>query len=374
MPVADGLTWLKTNISKKAFTQSLFFAGLVYILISSYVWYSTPAILANLQQRLATQTVLVEWIKAAEPKAAPVAAPPAPVSQNDVAAAQMPVPDAAVQDVVTAPVKPMANGLVAAPLEGLYETTELGRLPVRRKDGMSAFSAYRRPFDVYAADKPLIAIAVMNIGLSDMASQAAVNNLPQEVSIILSPYATGIDFWNNEARGRGHETWLELPVETDSFPRHDPGPHTVMIGAPEKENMQKLDWILSRTSGYVGTVASLNPAFLRSNNDLRPVIGSIYTRGLAFIDTARDPGPVPQSMAIGMKAPYAYIDILADEPATEAQMSAAFAALEKIAGEKGMAIGIIRPFPLSLQQTQKWIKTLDTKGIGLAPLSAMTGQ
>ena len=60
-------------------------------------------------------------------------------------------------------------------------------------------------------------------------------------------------------------------------------------------------------------------------------------------------------------------------PATPDDIEKALARLEQRARERGSAVGIIHPLPVSYQEIGKWIAGLKDKGLALAPLSAQTG-
>lgn len=262
----------------------------------------------------------------------------------------------------------------ATPLVGLYETTQWGRLPIiRKEDKLTPFQAYRRPFDREAAgNKPIISVAVYGLGLSDSATNAALR-LPPDISLILSPYMNTPELWTHEARERGHEIWLSLPLETKDYPLVDPGPQTALIGAPEKENLGKLYWTMGRATAYAGFVTPPDSSFVKSEADMRPFLTRIYGRGLGFIDGSLLPPLIPQTMARSMNGAYGTIDVWADHIVDEDSILDAFTQAEKLAARQGYAAVIIRPFPLSYKLLTEWLATLPEKNIILAPLSAQTG-
>jgi len=348
------------NFSSRAFGQGLAAGAALFFLLGVWAMLNADKTEKTLLERLASETVPVEWHAAAT--AAEAAGPhrAIPPGEYEAPPAQVPM---------------LESGLAQAPVDGLLEVTPLGNAPVvRTSDGLTPFKAYRRPFDLYASDQPLISIAIADLGLSDVSTEAAVRGMAPEISFIMSPYAESPDFWIQESRARGHEVWLTLPVESKSYPENDPGPHTMLIGAPERENLMKLDWLLTRGTGYIGFVTSYEPEFMNSVNDMRPVIGHIFGRGLAFVDGSAQPGGTPQTMASGMKSPYSVVDVWLDatDPSQQA-IEAALAQLETTAREKGVAVGVIHPLPVSFQQVQRWVDSLPDKGLRLAPLSATTG-
>ncbi|MFN3827487.1 MAG: divergent polysaccharide deacetylase family protein [Micavibrio sp.] len=423
------------KFSPKAFAVGLVVVGLVYAGLAGFAFMKGPQVLRERQASLASLTVIIERVK---PMAEPVTAeethgnedspPTEEHGANDQTASPDTVTTDATQDpqattpahgdghatpsetheddtqkpadahhtagtvneednqnaghddhVALAPSNTLdslprnASGLCIAPVDGLYEDSKDGRLPAVRDDGLTSFKAYKKPF-VNKDNKPVISIAIMDIGLSGKISESAIKSLPPEISLIISPYADGPDTWTNEARNAGHEVWLSLPMESETYPQTDSGPHTLLIGAPERENQEKLDWIMSRSVGYVGLVPTYQRTFMNSPNDARPVLGTIFKRGIGLIDDTRDQNTVAEMTALSMSAPYSNIDIWIDKPEnTPETIKASLKKLEDIAKEQGLAAGIITPNVTSFREVQLWIESLKDKGIVLAPLSAQTG-
>ena len=266
-----------------------------------------------------------------------------------------------------------ANGLVIAPVDGLYAEGSQGRLPVKRPDGLTPFKAYKSP-NRLDGNKPVISIAITDMGLSDKLTEEAVKTMPPEVSLIVSPYATAIETWMKDARQAGHEVWLSLPMENNLYPRVDTGPHTLLVGAPERENTQKLEWIMGRAVGYTGLVANYGDVFMNAPNDARAIVANIYKRGLAFVDSS-GVGGVAQTTAASMNAPYTNINVWIDKPEnTPETIKASLSQLEVIAREGGFAAGVISANNVSFREVKSWLETLGNKGFVLAPLSAQAEQ
>jgi polysaccharide deacetylase 2 family uncharacterized protein YibQ len=389
MSAAD---WIDANFSARSFAIGMGGVALICAGLVGWAVLKGNDALSIRINAMPGQTVSIAW------NTAPLTQPIKPPNfvAVDVPVAQPPVTEPVVKD--TPEENPEETGVPAAvttppatekppvtitestatpttPLDGLFETTQWGKLPIIRKaDGMTPFQAYRRPFDRNAAGtKPIISVAVFDMGLSDSATNAAMRALPPDVSLVLSPYMTTPDLWVVEARSRGHEIWLSLPVQGKDYPLVDPGPQTILIGAAEKDNLNKLYWTMSRATNYAGFITPPDPSFLKAEQDMRPVLTRIYGRGLGFIDGSMMPPLIPQTMAKSMKAPYGTIDVWVDSPAEKESIMDALAQVEKLAREQGFAAAVIRPYPLSYQLVQEWIATLPEKGIVLAPLSAQTG-
>lgn len=339
----------------KAFINGLVVVALLYGLLALELRHLAPATLRQLQAKLPFASVVIES------SVHGIYGPPTP--------ANLPTPAHVAQPETTD-----ATALPPAPIDGLYESSPKGRLPIIRKsDDVTPFKAYRRPFDRMAVKEPIVSITIMDMGISTSASQTALNEMPPDVSFDLSPYAVNADEFVAEARKKGHEIWLTLPMESDDYPRVDTGSDTLLIGMPEQQNSVKLAQALGSTIGYAGVITSHNPAFMRSLSDMKPVLNAIYDRGLGFIDSSVTPGAEAQALAMRRNSPYASVDVWLDMPATPDDIKKALSRLEQKAREHGSAVGVIRPLPVSFQEVSKWIAGLKDKGLVLAPLSAQTG-
>ncbi len=375
----------------KGFGVGMIALLLVYGGLFSWVTMNGPTAREHREGQMVSRTVMIERVLPMDPALlAPVQGPPAPTAKTEHPAEESPttVESSKPEPVATPKPEPVAevqkehdplkdekayaNGMLVAPVEGLYEDVEAGRLPLVRADGISPFKAYKKPF-TNVGNKPVISIAVADMGLSEKITESAIKSLPPEVSLIVSPYANGPDMWTTEAREGGHEVWLSLPMESATYPKTDSGPHTLLIGAPERENLQKLDWVMSRAVGYAGLIATYQPEFMNAQNDLRPILGSLYKRGVGFMSSS-PAGSLPETMALSMNAPYSKMDVWIDKPeATPEIIKASLQQLEVIAKENGYAAGIISPSAVSFRELQAWMETLKGKGIALAPLSVQTG-
>ena len=384
---------LQRYTTTKGFRAGMGVAGAVYVLLFAWLWFNGDDHTEQSGHKLATQTVEIvrevvttpppdEHTAAQMPIISPLEENESPAlepdaiddvneasSQSNLQTPQQPnsaAAEAHIAQTINAPI-----ALPKAPMEGLSEDTPDGRLPkIREEDHMTPFEAYRRPFAKLKAGTPFISIGVIDFGLSGDASKQALTDLSPDVSMVMTPYTTSSAYWINEARNNGHEVWLEMPVETDDYPRDDSGPQTLLISAIERINMKKLSWILSQADGYVGVVTPYQPAFMKSENDVRPVLNTVYERGLGFIDGATTISPPGQKFAYANAAIYDNVDSWIDIPATPEHMAASLRQLEVAAQASGSAIGMIHSTPEGLKALQTWIDGLPQKNIAIVPLSA----
>lgn len=358
---------LKPYFSKKLFLRGMAAVLLFYVCIFSYVAMTKDGLFQSQKETLPSKTVLIEDN---------MSVPALAGAQSDTTTTAKTTASGSKTVSQKLASFPNAKPLEAVPVTGLYETTNAGLKPIKRHaDGLSPFEAYKRPFDKKAnEDKPVISLGLYNFGISKIASESALRSLPPEISLIMSPYVQDNEDLVRQARSLGHEVWLTLPIETGSYPRFDPGPHTLMIQTPLQDNKNKLNWILTSSVGYVGFIAPYDPIFLTSMSDVRPIVTDIANRGLAFMNTSDYSSLSLESIFLNANSYYGETTTWIDRPETVDAITDQLKALEEEAKAKGFASALFRPLPVTYQQILKWTQTLENKGFVLAPLSAQVTQ
>ena len=118
----------------------------------------------------------------------------------------------------------------------MSEHAEIPLIPPAPEE-LAYWERYRQPFNM-ADQRPRIAVVLSGLGLSDSATEAAINKLPAAVTLSFSPYARDLERWIALARARGHEVMLDLPMEPASFPAEDPGPQGLLTHLTVEDNLE----------------------------------------------------------------------------------------------------------------------------------------
>jgi len=263
--------------------------------------------------------------------------------------------------------------LIKAPVDGLFMAGANGPLPVLGPDSMVAWKEYARPAKDLD-DRPKVAIIVTGIGLNSKTTELAIKHLPGQIDLGFSPYGRRLQHWMNIARKYGHEGFLMIPTEPLNYPENDPGPHTLMTGTSPRDNLKKLDWLLSQVTGYVGVINEMGSRFTASEEDVMPILDDLHARGLMLLDSKSTRFSAAAKLARRIGMPRAFNNLYIDNIVSTAEITKNLTALENTARTYGTAVGIARAFPLSIQEIKKWAQELDQRGIQLVPITAIANR
>ncbi len=168
----------------------------------------------------------------------------------------------------------------------------------------------------------------------------------------------------DRARAAGHEVMVEIPMEPLDYPDNDPGPYTLISSAQPEDIQHKLDWLMSRASGYFAVTNAFGSKFLSQERAMAPFAQTLRQRGVAFIDDgqAATRGGGLHRASLGPR-----IDGDLDADAIDNQLLS----LEAMALQSGAAMGAGSGYPLTVAQVQKWAAAVRDRGYALAPASAL---
>lgn len=241
-------------------------------------------------------------------------------------------------------------------------------LPRIAADGREAMQVYAAGFD-QTSRRPRVGLIVAGVGLHQEESAAAIKALPGGVTLAFSPYAQNPARLLEAARLAEHEYLVAIPMEPQGFPLNDPGPQALMTGLAPEQNRTRLEWALSRFSGYAGATGALGGTrgerFASLAEQMNPVLAVLAKRGLLYIDARPGAEALP---GVWSRA----VDIVVDEPPAAGQIDAKLAQLAKLAREKGNALGLAGSVrPVTTQRIVQWANELASGGVALAPVSAL---
>jgi polysaccharide deacetylase 2 family uncharacterized protein YibQ len=262
-----------------------------------------------------------------------------------------------------------APAIMPAVDQRLLEKSRYGMIPVAA-DGVRPFTAYAAEADqAKAAKTPIVAIVIGGLGVGAAKTTDAIMKLPPAVTLAFTPYGSDPAKLATRARAQRHEILLQIPMEPFDYPDNDPGPQTLLTTLLPEQNLDRLSWHLSRFQGYAGIANFMGGRFVVSDAVMQPILRDAAKRGLGYLDDGSAPRSVASSLAASQAMPFAKADISIDAVPTAAEIDRALAKLEALAKERGTAVGIASALPISIERIGAWLKTLESHGILLVPLT-----
>lgn len=220
---------------------------------------------------------------------------------------------------------------------------------------------------VPAGNAPIIAIVIDDAGL-DRKRTAEALDLPAPITISYLPYANDLGKQVSQARAKGHEILLHMPMEPSSS-TIDPGPHALYDKYDAQKVRQEMAWMLARFKGYVGINNHMGSKFTSDPAQMKTVMDEMKKRGLLFLDSRTSAKSVAYETAKEYGVPALERDVFIDDANDTAKIENMLERTEHIAKKRGFVIAIGHPRDLTLAALHKWIPAVKSKGFVLVPLT-----
>jgi len=347
--------------------------ALAYILVFAalIVLVAGIAVFGNPHAGDAVEQINIDLTRHVVKKTAAAAKPATPAQPPTQPPAATPAPSPTSSEETATPLQTEDAGALVAD-QALIEKTPQGPLPRIGDDGTMPMNAYAPA--VISTGKPRIAILIDGFGLSAKATSAALDALPSAVTLGFLPYADDVQHWVTEARRRGHEVLLEVPMQPYDFPDSDPGKYALRSGTGEDANIQRLVWSLTRFTGYAGVTNFLGGRFLSDSDALSPVLTYLTRRGLLFYDDGSALHSVSPSVAQQTGTYFAQSNSQIDNIQSAMEIDRQLSNLETAARSFGHASGSGLLYPVTVSRVAAWAQGLQGRGFVLVPVSAIVGQ
>ncbi len=298
-------------------------------------------------------------------------AAPSPDDDHDAAATAMSAPreESKIVDgsaIPAAPPQPSAPSV--SPGQDLAAVVQPMPPVPKQISGPPAWVRYAVPTPK-TGGKPMIAIVIDDLGLDRKRSEK-VTQLKGPLTLAWMTYAEDLPKMTRQARARGHELMLHVPMQpmSDSF---NPGPDVLSITASPEENRRRLIWGLDRFEGFVGINNHMGSRFTADRDGMRVVMAELKKRGLLFLDSLTTDKSVGADLAKAEGVPFAARQVFIDNEQSVQAVLAQLSKAESYARKHGMAIAIGHPHDATIEALSQWLPGLEAKGLVLVPVTTI---
>ena len=207
------------------------------------------------------------------------------------------------------------------------------------------------------------------MGLSRTSTEEAMK-LPGNITFSYSPYSGNLKEWFERAKEKNNQTLLDIPLEPSDYPISDPGPYALLTTLSKEDNLGRLRTIFSLGDGYTGIRIARGDKFSSSLDDVTAVFKEIKDKNLFVVFSGDIDFQVENVMKnLGIK--YIKADDQIDEKLSKEVIFEKLTMLEATALEKGYAVAMARPYPLTVKVINQWMQTLKDKNIEIVQISAL---
>ncbi|MGD8834243.1 MAG: divergent polysaccharide deacetylase family protein [Desulfobacteraceae bacterium] len=214
---------------------------------------------------------------------------------------------------------------------------------------------------------PIVAIVIDDIGYDrQIADQMLSLDAPLTFSVL--PHGPHSVRFASEARAKGREIMLHLPMEPDEFPEVNPGPGALLTQMSADELIAQLNSNLDLIPGLKGVNNHMGSGISKSPERMRQIFSILKKRGLYYIDSRTTAETVARRSARLFKLPFAERDIFIDHVEDENFIRSQLKRLIRRAQKQGYAIGIAHPHKVTHRVLADYLTLLKDK-VALVPAS-----
>lgn len=216
-----------------------------------------------------------------------------------------------------------------------------------------------------------VSVIMTDAGISEADTRRAMEDLPPEITLAFSPYGSATPDWIQKAKDANRETLILIPMEPNNYPKDDPGPQALLTRESDADNARRLEWILRQAGPATGAMNFMGSSLLADEKNMTTVLNALYKRSGIFVENPQGGASLAEEVAERTSTPFLRADVKIDASAAELEVKKQLVALENAAKQKGYAVGIAQPYPLTFSILKSWAASLESRGIKLVPLSAL---
>lgn len=212
-----------------------------------------------------------------------------------------------------------------------------------------------------------VAIVIDDMGHNQRIAKEVIE-LPVTLSIL--PYRPYSRWVAEEARKRGREVLLHLPMEARDS-RKDPGKGALSTTMSEEEVRERIREDLKALPYISGVNNHMGSRFSEDARLMKVVLEELKEKGLLFLDSKTTPRSKGYMLAKGMGIKAFERDLFIDNERDVEYTKRQLRGLMERAKRKGTAIAIGHPYPSTIEAIREMLPLFDEEGIEVVPVSSL---
>jgi polysaccharide deacetylase 2 family uncharacterized protein YibQ len=218
-------------------------------------------------------------------------------------------------------------------------------------------------------NRPMIAVVIDDMGLDRKRAEKVIA-LRAPLTLAFMTYAEDLPRLTAEAHARGHELMVHMPMQPQAA-SFNAGPDALTVGATDEDLRQRIDWGLSRFTGYVGINNHMGSRFTEDEAGMAVVMHELSKRGLMFLDSVTTSHSVAAEAATRNHVPFAARQVFLDNEQSRDAIAAQLGRTEAAARKHGYAIAIGHPHDTTIAALTDWLESVESRGFVIVPVTAI---
>lgn len=211
-----------------------------------------------------------------------------------------------------------------------------------------------------------VAVVIDDLG-RDPGDVAALGRLAVPVTYAVLPFETRTAEVVREVRRGGHELILHLPMEARG--PANPGPGALLAAMDEGQLERGTLDALAAVPGAVGVNNHMGSLLSADPRAMRVVLSVLSRRDLYFLDSRTSAESIGFRLATSLGMPAAERQVFLDRDASREAVTGEFRRLLAVARERGSAIAIGHPYPVTLEVLAQEVPRAVELGYEFVPVS-----
>jgi len=215
-----------------------------------------------------------------------------------------------------------------------------------------------------------VAIIIDDLGHSPAAARPFIE-MPYPVALSFLPGRPYSVKLAEQAHKNGKTLLLHLPMEPLGYPETDPGPGAVLVSQEREEIHRIIEEDITSLPGIVGINNHMGSRATADDRVMEAVLSFVERKRLFFVDSRTTSETVAFTRAREMGIPSAQRDVFLDNVANPSAIDAKLDELLDLAWEKGWALGIGHPHPLTAEAMSRLAAKAKERGITWISLESL---
>lgn len=259
------------------------------------------------------------------------------------------------------------------------QTAEKHRLPPREQPHTAVHEEYTGSISEPKEEKPrrprvsgsgMLAIVVDDMG-KGVQEVRSLLDIGVSLTFAIIPGLPKVRQVAEEARKRGQEVMIHLPMEPKGYPEQRLEDNGLLLRYSNEEVAERVNGYLKEIPQAVGANNHMGSSFTENREKMAVVLGILKERGLFFVDSKTSPVSVGSDVAREMGVRTAARNVFLDNIQDVGYISKQLTQAANMARKRGSAIAICHPHPATIQALASQLPRLKEEGITFVPVSRL---